>query len=332
MAPDEKQIARRLVEMKKIRVYLFTAGTDKSISLTPEEAVAFLFSDIGCEPNCEIAPFNNLSPDEFVLAFLAEFDLELSADKIGIQCTNYSVIRFMDYARYLERYSSIQQKLAAKQTLSRDETLLNSGFSEISGAYSESKIKETIYFRNLYLAMMGWACRLAATMKKHKQVSLCPDDTHRNISAKCSIFELGEYTGMKFALDSDITGLLQKHNIRDYIVYCESELKESVSAPCECVFCRKMRCPSLVSAAIGRLEAKGCGIIVNFYPEYDGYEFKGCGGSTVPHFERVERGTLHKMITDGCPVRICNVFSGKRTFAVLHEPLTEKEKEEVLSS
>jgi len=92
-----------------------------------------------------------------------------------------------------------------------------------------------------------------------------------------------------------------------------------------------MRCPSLVSAAIGRLEAGGCGTIVNFYPEYDGYEFKGCGGSTAPHFERVERGTLHKMVTEGCRARVCNVFSGRRTFAVMHEPLSERERLEARS-
>ncbi|MEK7498513.1 MAG: hypothetical protein AAB611_01475, partial [Patescibacteria group bacterium] len=39
-----------------------------------------------------------------------------------------------------------------------------------------------------------------------------------------------------------ITELLQKYNIRDYVVYCESELKKSLTMPCECTFCRKMRC------------------------------------------------------------------------------------------
>jgi hypothetical protein len=143
MEPDEKQIARKLVEMGKIRILLFTNGNEKPVSLNSDEVVAFIFSDAECKTQYEFHQFKNLSPDEFVLSFLAQLDSELSIDKIGIQVTNYSVIRFLDYARYQERCNSVKNKLTAKQTLSKDESLLHSAFSDDPETYGESKVKET---------------------------------------------------------------------------------------------------------------------------------------------------------------------------------------------
>ncbi|MEW5996428.1 MAG: hypothetical protein AB1657_02435 [Candidatus Micrarchaeota archaeon] len=320
--------ARELCERGRIKAFYFSKQEPVE-EKNPERMLACLFT-------AAFVQHGNPVGVEFKspLQVKVETDFEPllrrvpAGSKLGVQIGNPSVAIATGLRKYASKYKDVIEKRKNGQQLSEHEGRIALGFE----GTRESGIRRldlALYHQRILNAMASIGLTLAGVAERRgiqSVVSICPDNEASVDSTDISKPNAGlvlEYTKRLAAwlkLIERIYGAAP-----ETAVYLQSDLACATRKPddaelCYCDFCMGRPCPGKASDAVQQLLDKGCNVVVNFYIENEGFHT----GSYV-HFERIERGMLHRTMELGDATMRCNVYFGtNRGFMVIHEPFREE--------
>lgn len=319
--------ARALCASDRIRVFYLTRRGPVE-ERDPEKRLACLFTASlpladYVEPAIDFKKPLEIRPEDFqpILARLQ------AGTKLGIQIGNPSVRIGRALHEYREKYERAKEKSKKKQQLSEDETKIVAAFEgAASGIF---KLDVALYYSRVlnFMANIGLMLAVqAGKMDLPVMVTICPDDVLSSEEVKKGLnqeevtYRAQAYHLMRLRYWAAL--IQEEYGISfDVDVYPESKLlavHSADDAACACDFCIGRICPARVSSAVEKLIDRGCGAVVNFYIENEGSSQK-----SYMHFERIERGMLHRTTELGDETLRANVYFGvKRAFMTIHESPT----------
>lgn len=313
--------ARKLCASNRIKVFYLTRKGPVE-ERDPEKRLACLFSTslpLTDEPTIDFKRPHEVRAEDFqpILTMLR------TSSRLGIQSGNPSVRIARTLEEYKEKYERAKEKSRKKQQLSKDEMKIVAAYETgVSGIF---KLDVALYYSRVLNFMANMGLMLAVEAGKidvPALVTICPDDILSSEELKKGLkqeevtYRAQAYHLMRLRYWKAL--VQEKYGISlEVDVYPESKLavRSADGEACVCDFCLGRVCPARVSSAVEKLLERGCDAVVNFYIENEGSPQK-----SYMHYERIERGMLHRTAELGDETLRCNVYFGvKRAFMTIHE-------------